>query len=108
MAVANASQYGNNARIAPLASLQDGLLDVVIIHDAGLMAAPLLLARLFQGTLDRAAGVTMMQTDEVRIRRTAAGPAHLDGEPLTLPEELRVRVVPQSLRLLVPDTAAHL
>src|SRR5439155_13694179 len=29
IAIANASQYGNNARIAPIASLQDGLLDVV-------------------------------------------------------------------------------
>ena len=106
VAVANASQYGNNARIAPLASLQDGLLDVVIVHDIGLLAAPLLLARLFQGTLDRSAGVTMVQAPEVTIRRAAAGPAHLDGEPVVLPEELRVHVVPSSLRVLVPDTAA--
>jgi diacylglycerol kinase family enzyme len=103
IAVANASQYGNNARIAPLASLQDGLLDVVIVNEISLLAAPMLLARLFHGSLDRAGGVTMMQTAEVTIRRTSAGPAHLDGEPVSLPEELRVRIVPQSLRLLVPD-----
>lgn len=106
IAVANASQYGNNARIAPLASLQDGLLDVVIVHDISLLAAPLLLTRLFHGSLDRAGGVTMMQTAEVTIRRTSAGPAHLDGEPVSLPEELHVRVVPQSLRLLVTDVVA--
>jgi diacylglycerol kinase (ATP) len=106
IAVANASQYGNNARIAPLASLQDGLLDIVIVHDISILAAPMLLARLFQGTLDRASGVTMVQSAEVTIRRAAAGPGHLDGEPVALPEELRVRIVPQSLRLLVPDAAA--
>ena len=106
IAVANASQYGNNARIAPLASLQDGLLDLVIVHDIELLAAPMLLARLFQGTLHHAGGVTMAQANAVTIRRSSAGPAHLDGEPVSLPELLEVRIVPHSLRLLVPDAVA--
>jgi YegS/Rv2252/BmrU family lipid kinase len=105
IAIANASQYGNNARIAPLASLQDGLLDVVIVHDLELLTAPVLLARLFQGTLHRANAVSMTQCTDVHIRRPAAGPAHLDGEPFALPAEITVRVVPESLRLLVPDAA---
>jgi diacylglycerol kinase (ATP) len=102
VAIANSGQYGNNARIAPLASLQDGLLDVVIIHETRLIDAAFLLARLFRGTLHEASGVTTFQTSALTLRRAAAGPAHLDGEPLTLPETLEVRVVPQSLRLLVP------
>ena len=105
IAVANSGQYGNNARIAPLASLQDGLLDVVIVDDTHFLDAPFLIARLFSGSFHRAAGVTSMQTTEVTIRRPGAGPAHLDGEPITLGEELHVRVIPRSLRLLVPDTA---
>jgi diacylglycerol kinase (ATP) len=108
IAVANASQYGNNARIAPLASLRDGLLDIVIVHDLTLLNAPLLLARLFQGTLHEAAGVTMLQTAEATIRRPSSGPAHLDGEPCALPAELHVRIVPQSLRLLVPDEISEI
>lgn len=105
IAVANSGQYGNNARIAPLASLQDGLLDVVIVEDTHVIDAAFLIARLFSGSFHRAAGVTSLQTTEVTIRRANAGPAHLDGEPVTLGEELHVRVVPQSLQLLVPDTA---
>ncbi len=108
IAIANASQYGNNARIAPLASLQDGLLDVVIVHDLTLFTAPLLLARLFHGTLHHADTVSMQQCTNVRIRRPAAGPAHLDGEPFTLPEVIEVRIVPRSLRLLVPDATTAL
>lgn len=108
VAIANSGQYGNNARIAPLASLQDGLLDVVIIDDTRLIDAAFLLARLFNGTLHRASGVTSLQTAEVTIRRPKSGPAHLDGEPLTLDAELHVRVLPRSLRLLVPDGAEKL
>jgi YegS/Rv2252/BmrU family lipid kinase len=104
IAVANSGQYGNNARVAPLASLQDGLLDVVVVDDTDFIKAAILMTRLFAGSFHRASGVTTMQTTEVTIRRPAAGPAHLDGEPLTLSEQLHVRIVPRSLRLLVPDT----
>ncbi|HKR65328.1 MAG TPA: YegS/Rv2252/BmrU family lipid kinase [Thermoanaerobaculia bacterium] len=107
IAVANSGQYGNNARVAPLASLQDGLLDVVIVGETRLVDAPLLLARLFTGSFHRAGRVKMLQTREVTIRRASAGLAHLDGEPVTLDAELRVRVHPASLRLLVPDDAAR-
>lgn len=108
VAVANASQYGNNARIAPLASLQDGLLDIVIIHDVSLMQAPMLLARLFHGSLHRASGVTMIQTPSVKIHRPSPGPAHLDGEPCSLPGDLDISIVPQSLHLLVPANCTEL
>ena len=102
IAVANSGQYGNNARIAPLASLQDGLLDVVIVEDPGLLGGAILLGRLFSGSMHHASGVTTIQTPELRIRRAAPGPAHLDGEPVTLPAELEIRIVPASLRVLVP------
>jgi len=103
IAVANSGQYGNNARIAPRASIQDGLLDVVIVGETSLLATPALLARLFSGSFDRARGVTTLRASELTIRRASAGPAHLDGEPVTLPAELHIRVRPGSLRLLVPD-----
>lgn len=108
IAIANSGQYGNNARIAPLASLQDGLLDIVVVNETHLLDAAFLLARLFTGSMHEAKGVTTFQTSELTIRRATEGAAHLDGEPLTLPAELHVRVVPQSLRLLVPDAATAL
>jgi YegS/Rv2252/BmrU family lipid kinase len=108
VAVANSSQYGNNARIAPLASLQDGLLDVVIIRDVSILGVPEMMARLFSGSLHRSRNVTTIQGKEIVIRRDSAGPAHLDGEPLVLPEELRVRIRPKSLRVLVPETGRRI
>lgn len=108
VAIANSGQYGNNARIAPLASLQDGLLDVVVIGGTSIINAAFLLARLFQGTIHEAEGVLTLQTAELTLRRPAAGPAHLDGEPMLLPQSLQVRVVPQSLRVLVPAESKKL
>lgn len=101
--VANAAHYGNNARIAPPASLQDGVLDVVTVRDITFLQAIALVPRLFRGTIDKSKHVTIVQGTRVEIRRPAAGPAQLDGEPLLLPEKLSVEIVPRSLRVLVPD-----
>lgn len=100
--VANSSQYGNDAKIAPRASLQDGLLDVSIVTDAPLTAVPLLIGKLFLGQLDESPWVTTLQGKHIVIEREAEGPAHMDGEPLTLGATLRFEIVPNSLRVLVP------
>jgi YegS/Rv2252/BmrU family lipid kinase len=105
VAVANASQYGNNARIAPLASMQDGTLDVTLIENAPFFRLPLIAARLFAGNLHRARGVVTLRGRRITIRRSSAGAAHLDGEPVTLPELLTIDIVPHSLRVIVPDSA---
>jgi len=101
--VANAAHYGNNARIAPPASLQDGLLDVVIVDEVTTLQAIALVPRLFRGTIDRSKHVTIATATRIDIRRAAAGPAQLDGEPLTLPARLSIEIAPRSLRVLVPD-----
>ena len=101
--VANSSQYGNGATIAPGASMQDGILDVVLIDRVSLLRAPFLLARLFRKTLHRSSAVTIVRGASITIRRERQGPAHLDGEPVTLGGTLEVRVKPGSLRVVVPD-----
>jgi len=103
IAIANTCQYGNDAKIAPCASVRDGLLDVVTIADVSLLRAPSLALSLFRGTIDRATGVTSTRGKEIVIRRKAAGPVHLDGEPFTLAETLNIRVRPSSLKVLLPD-----
>jgi len=104
-AVANASQYGNNARIAPLASMQDGILDVTLIEQKPFFRLPLIAAQLFAGNLHRARGVTTLRGRNIVIRRTSEGAAHLDGEPVSLPASVTIDIVPQSLRVIVPDSA---
>lgn len=102
VAIANSGQYGNEARIAPSASLTDGRLDVTLMKEPALLQSPALLVRLFTGTLRDSDRVRMLQGSSVVIRRDEAGPAHVDGEPIQLPAELRFEVLPLSLRVVVP------
>ena len=108
IAIANSSQYGNNAQVAPLASVQDGLLDVVVIRDAPLLGVPFMTARLFSGSFHRSRNVATVRGQEIVIRRTGAGPAHLDGEPVDLPSDLTVRIRPRSLNVLIPADARQI
>lgn len=102
VAVANSSQYGNEARIAPAASLRDGLLDVCIVEEPSLLAVPILLRELFLGKVRDGAGIEILRTASVTIEREEPGAAHLDGEPVKLPAKVEFQVHPRSLRVLVP------
>jgi diacylglycerol kinase (ATP) len=102
LTIANSGQYGNNARIAPGASMTDGELDLVIVRRGALASLPLLATRLFTGSMHRSSAVATERVVELTIRRAAPGPAHLDGEPVHLPAELHIRVRPRSLRVLLP------
>jgi YegS/Rv2252/BmrU family lipid kinase len=101
--VANSSQFGNDATIAPDASVTDGLLDIVIIGKVGFWGACALLPRLLRRTIHRSRHVTILRGRHIEIRRPAGGHIHLDGEPFTMPSLLSVHVKPASLRVLVPD-----
>lgn len=105
LTVSNSNQYGNEARIAPLASLRDGLLDICSLRQAPLYEAPFIARRLFNGTMDKCTYLCLRQGREVVIRRKSEGPAHIDGEPMMLPAELHISILPRSLRVLVPNRA---
>lgn len=102
LAVANSTQYGGDARIAPKAKLDDGLLDLAAITRADPLAVPGILTRLFTGSLDRSRRVVGLVSDRFVIRRPEAGPIHTDGEIHMMGRELRVEVVPASIKVVGP------
>jgi diacylglycerol kinase (ATP) len=105
IAVANGSQYGNNARIAPGASIDDGLLDLCVVPPVTPWNAVPLLWRLFAGTLGQARGVTLRQAADIIVERPAPGLIHTDGETHPAGACVRFSVRPRSLRVLVPAAA---
>ncbi len=106
VAVANSEQYGNNARIAPGASVQDGRLDLVAVSPFGVMAAVPLIARLFLGRIDQSAHVLRTQSVRFRITRSRPGVIHTDGEVHAADAVLNISVHPRSLRVLIAPSCA--
>ncbi|MFZ5495196.1 MAG: diacylglycerol/lipid kinase family protein [Verrucomicrobiota bacterium] len=102
LAVSNSSQYGNDAFIAPGASVRDGRVNVTAVPHVGLHNAVPLLYRLFSGSLYRTAAVRRWEGDRFVIEREKPGWIHTDGEPRAEVSRLEISVRPRSLRILVP------
>jgi diacylglycerol kinase (ATP) len=102
VAVANSDQYGNNARIAPGARVDDGALDLIAVKPVGLLGAALLAVRLFAGRMDRSRHVLHLRGERFIVHRPAAGLIHTDGETHSSAATVEIAVAPRSLRIVVP------
>ncbi len=101
---ANASQYGNNAYIAPKASVHDGLMDVTIVEPFAVIDAPQIVFQLFKGTIDQSNYVKTFRCRKLCIRRSDTGVIHYDGDPVMAGTEIDIEIVPKGLRCISPAT----
>jgi diacylglycerol kinase (ATP) len=102
VAVANSDQFGNGARIAPGARVDDGELDLVAVRTVGWMSAVPLVARLFLGKISASSRVLRLRDSRFLIERAQPGLIHTDGETHETGALVEVLVHPRSLRLVVP------
>jgi YegS/Rv2252/BmrU family lipid kinase len=104
VAVANNSYYGGGMKIAPDADLSDGLLDVVVITEAGKLSFLFNLPKVFKGTHVKEDVVESWKTPMIEVKASRPFTIYADGDPLTeLPA--RIRVLPSALEMIVPGDA---
>jgi diacylglycerol kinase (ATP) len=99
--IANSAQFGNNARIAPGARVDDGELDLVVMEEKSRIATLCGVPRLFNGTVERVRGCTIRRIREATIESDQSMTYHVDGEPVQGGTSLRVRVHPGALMVAV-------
>ena len=99
--IANAAQFGNNARIAPGARVDDGELDLVVMEERSRIATLCQLPRLFNGTVGRMPGCSIRRIREVTIESDLPMAYHVDGEPVAGGTTLKARIHPGALMLAV-------
>ena len=100
IACGNASQYGNNAYIAPQASLTDGLMDVTILEPFTVLDVPSLSFQLFNKTIDQNSRIKTMRAKKIKIHRIHDGVMHFDGDPLMAGKEIEVEIIPSGLHVI--------
>ncbi|MDD2511791.1 MAG: diacylglycerol kinase family lipid kinase [Proteiniphilum sp.] len=99
---ANASQYGNEAYIAPGASMDDGKMNVSILKPLNALEIPQTTLQLFTKNIDKNSKMTTLVTQKLSIRRARAGVMHVDGEPVETGREISVEIIHKGLKVLVP------
>lgn len=101
IACANASQYGNNAYIAPHASMKDGLMDVIVIEPFNTLEAPQIAFQLFNKTLSSNSHVKTFRARKIRITRESEGAIHCDGDPFTTGKGIEVEMISRDFKVVV-------
>jgi YegS/Rv2252/BmrU family lipid kinase len=107
VAFANSRQYGNGARLAPAAQLDDGALDLVVIQPTGPVRDLWRARHLFTGSILDDPHVTFARIREAVIESERELCGHVDGESLEPVCSAQVHVRPGALRVCVPAQPAR-
>ena len=98
---ANANQWGYEALIAPKASVQDGKMDIMLMSSHAIIGSASLALRLFTGSIDDSHFMDTLRARDILLERESASPFHIDGDPVEMEKDIRIRIVPDGLRVLV-------
>jgi diacylglycerol kinase (ATP) len=110
ISVANSNQFGNQFTIAPMASLNDGLLDIVVMAKQNKLSALLQAFKQVGGynklqgidVINEKASVLYFQTDKIEIENTGLAPLHVDGDPAETVKHFSVQVLKDAFPLIYP------
>lgn len=101
LTIANTSQYGNNAFIAPKAVIDDGFLDICLMSPFPVGVAPEMIIRLLNKQLDTSKYCEYFKAKKIIVKGENLN-FHIDGEPTDNNQQIEITVDPLSLRILVP------
>jgi len=100
--IANTTQFGGGAIIAPHAEPDDGLFDICIVHHLNLLQALYYWPRLFSGRIDTVPQWEMLRSDALELISEKPVPVHVDGDFLEMSAHVRISLVPGGLPVRVP------
>jgi YegS/Rv2252/BmrU family lipid kinase len=99
--LANSAQFGNGARVAPSARVDDGRLDLVVFEESSRLATVLAVPRLFTGGAGKLRRVAINQFERIVIESDVPMIFHVDGEPIQGGTRLEARIHPRALLVSV-------
>ncbi len=101
VSIANSSQFGNNAIIAPEAKIDDGLLRLCVVRKFPIWKAPKIAWLMMNKKIHLSNYVSISTFKKIKIRQKKKL-VHLDGEPIKAGKTLNIKVNPNSLQVIVP------
>ncbi|MEO9144074.1 MAG: YegS/Rv2252/BmrU family lipid kinase [Ginsengibacter sp.] len=108
--IANSNQFGNNLKIAPRASLSDGLLDIVILKRTSKLQILVSFAKqILQGKVKdiqaknfQQKDILYFQTAKIKIQNPQKALLHIDGDPAPTAEKFLIEILPSAYKLIQP------
>lgn len=101
VAFANSSQFGNNAYIAPDASVVDESLNIVLLRKMSFFNALLLAPKLFSKRIEESDFVQIINAKNISVKTEKPIALHIDGDPAGMNTQFQISVQPCSINVLV-------
>lgn len=108
IAVANSSQYGNNARIAPMASVMDHKLHLTLLTKVPLYALLPFMLRFFTNRVYNSAYCSTFDGSSFQLGMQKEVAYHIDGEASGIEQNFLITLQPASLRLIIPKESTKI
>ena len=102
IAIANSSQYGNNAKVAPVASVTDQSLQLAVIKKVPTQRGFHFGYQMFTGKLETGKDYECLSFQHGTIEVPFPVAYHIDGEPCGHASSFKIEIFPHSLRMIVP------
>ncbi|HUZ58471.1 MAG TPA: YegS/Rv2252/BmrU family lipid kinase [Hanamia sp.] len=108
--IANSNQFGNNFKIAPKASICDGLLDIVIVKKSIKLQTVWSFANQILSGKTKSLhekdfhkkNILYFQTKKIKIENPQLAPLHIDGDPSEISKEFSIEILPAAYKLIQP------
>ena len=107
VAIANTEQYGNGAIIAPHARPDDGVLDVCVVQPMNFAEFVMQAPKLFNGKANTVPQITYYRSKNATIEKSGPVLFHVDGEAQVSDGPVKISVLPQALKVIVPPSHAN-
>jgi YegS/Rv2252/BmrU family lipid kinase len=105
IAIANSSQYGNNAKVAPVASVMDQSLQLAIIKKVPAQRGFHFGYQMFTGKLETGKDYECLSFQGAEITTPVPVAYHIDGEPCGHATTFKIELLPASLHMIAPQTS---
>src|SRR5688572_21004086 len=103
LTVTNANAFGSNAAINPSGIIDDGKFEICIIEPFPKTAGLELLYHLYNNTIGSSIYSKIIRCQRATIFNLEKDVTHIDGEPIELGEKIDIKVLPKSLKIIVPN-----
>ncbi|MDO9374891.1 MAG: diacylglycerol kinase family lipid kinase [Ferruginibacter sp.] len=115
ISIANSNQFGNQFTIAPQASLNDGMLDIIIVKKMSkLRMIWAVIKQVRKGKIKEVEEKTFhekdvlyFQTEKLIIHNLDAAPLHIDGDPSHTAKRFTIEIIPNAFKLIQPQTVSN-
>ncbi len=101
MALANGKFYGGGMKISPDSDLEDGYIDICIIHKISKLRVLRLFPTIFAGKHINVREVTLYRAKKIKLNSATPLEVNLDGDVVGV-TPLSIEVVPKAIKILIP------